>query len=92
MRDNKLTRRAFLAATTTTAAITAFGAKAQVNTARVVPRKLSPNEKMNVAGIGVGGKGAGDIMSCRRENIVALCDPDLKRAEEAFYRIPEAKQ
>lgn len=91
MNKNTLTRRAFLAVTTTTALTGRAWAKAP-NTARVVPRKLSPNEKINVAGIGVGGKGTHDIMSYRRENIVALCDVDLKRGEEAFVKIPEAKQ
>ncbi len=90
MSKHELTRRAFLAAATTTAAA-AVGC-ARVNTATVVPGKHSPNEKINVAGIGVGGKGLGDIMSCRRENVVALCDPDKERAGEAFYRLPKAQQ
>ncbi|MBP8131487.1 MAG: Gfo/Idh/MocA family oxidoreductase [Candidatus Hydrogenedentes bacterium] len=86
----KLSRRAFLAATTTTAA--AAFIPLRVNTAQVVPGKLSPNEKMRIAGIGVGGKGLNDIMSCRRENVVALCDVDWKNAEEAFYRLKDAKK
>ena len=90
MNEKQWTRRAFLAATTTTAAAVITGCK--TNTAKVVPRKLSPNEKINVAGIGAGGKGLGDIMSCRHENVVALCDPDWKRAEEAFYKLPNARQ
>jgi len=96
MGDSKITRRAFLAAATTTAVLTAsgraFGEKP--NTARVVPRKLSPNEKMNVAAIGAGGKGQSDILSCKRENIVALCDVDWDRAAETAYRLekdPENK-
>ncbi|HNT87710.1 MAG TPA: Gfo/Idh/MocA family oxidoreductase, partial [Candidatus Hydrogenedentes bacterium] len=87
---DQLSRRAFLAATTTTAA--AAFLPLRLNTAQVIPGKLSPNEKMRIAGIGVGGKGLGDIMSCRRENIVALCDPDWERAGEAFYRLKDAKQ
>ena len=51
MDPHRLTRRAFLAAATTTALA---AAAPRVNAARVVPRKLSPNEKMNIAGIGVG--------------------------------------
>ncbi len=90
MDKSTLTRRAFLAATTTSAAV-AVGC-ARVNDAKVVPGKVSPNEKINVAGIGVGGKGMGDISSCRHENIVALCDPDRDRAAEAFYRYANAKQ
>lgn len=87
MSTQEITRRAFLTATTTTAAVVAGCA---TNTAKVVPGKISPNEKINCAGIGVGGKGMGDISSCRRENIVALCDPDSERAAEAFYRYPDA--
>jgi predicted dehydrogenase len=90
MKQSDLTRRAFLAATTTSVALTPFVARA--NDAKVIPRKLSPNEKLNVAGIGVGGKGLSDIMNCRKENIVAMCDVDWKRAGEAFYRAPKAKQ
>ena len=91
MKTNEMTRRAFLAATTTTAAVL-YSARAQVNTARVVPRKLSPNEKMNIAGIGAGGKGLVDIMGCKDENIVAVCDVDWERGGEAAYRFPEAKK
>jgi len=92
MKYDRLSRRAFLAATTTTAV---WGAMAQApNTAQVVPRKLSPNEKLNVAAIGAGGKGTSDIMSCKKlgENVVALCDVDWERAGESFYRNPDAKK
>ncbi|MCC6698782.1 MAG: Gfo/Idh/MocA family oxidoreductase [Candidatus Hydrogenedentes bacterium] len=92
MSDISLTRRAFLAATTTTATLTFTGAAAAPNTAEVVPGKVSPNEKLNVAAIGSGGKGLGDIMACKDENVVALCDVDWKRAEEATFRLPNAKR
>lgn len=90
MKHSKLTRRAFLAATTTTAAGLVFPVR--VNAAKVVPRKISPNEKLNIAGIGAGGKGRDDLFSCRKENIVALCDVDQKRAGEAFAYFDKAKQ
>ena len=92
MSKNTITRRAFLAVTTTTALTAWAQGGVKPNTARVVPRKLSPNERLNVAGIGVGGKGTGDIMSCTGENVVALCDADHKRAGESFYRLKKAKQ
>src|SRR2546429_3390630 len=45
----------------------------------------SPNEKLNIASIGAGGKAASDIRGCAQtENIVALCDVDEKRAEKTF--------
>lgn len=50
----------------------------------------SPNEKLNVAAIGSGGKGHSDIMGCTSENIVALCDVDEKRAERAFKMFDKA--
>jgi predicted dehydrogenase len=48
----------------------------------------SPNEKLNFAGIGAGGKGYTDITSCASENLVALVDPDEKRAERTFKLYP----
>jgi predicted dehydrogenase len=106
MSDNKWTRRAFLTATTLSVTTAAFagagkkdcccksggGFKKFINTAKVVPRKISPNEKVNVAGIGVGGMGRGDIMGCTSENVVALCDVDWKQAEETFFKLPNAKK
>ncbi len=48
----------------------------------------SPNEKLNIAAIGSGGKGYSDINGCLTENIVALTDPDDKRAERTFAQFP----
>ena len=94
MTDSKFTRRAFLAATTTSAILAGCATKSGVrmNTARVIPRKLSPNEKLNIAGIGVGGMGSGDIMNCKDENIVALCDVDWEKAAETFHHLPDPKK
>jgi hypothetical protein len=50
----------------------------------------SPNEKLNIAAIGSGGKGHSDIQGCLSENIVALCDVDEKRAERAFKQFEKA--
>ena len=50
------------------------------------------NNKLNVAGIGVGGRGAADINGAASENIVALCDIDEKHAAQTFERYPEAKR
>lgn len=49
----------------------------------------SPNEKLNIAAIGAGGKGYSDLMGCAGENIVALTDPDDKRAERTFKLFPQ---
>jgi predicted dehydrogenase len=49
----------------------------------------SPNEKMNLAAIGAGGKGNSDIKGvCATENLVAMADPDEKRAARTFNDFP----
>src|SRR4030042_75490 len=56
-------------------------------------RGTQANEKLNVAGIGVGGRGAADVNGVgETENIVALCDVDEKHAAETFERHPQAKR
>lgn len=40
------------------------------------PAYVAPSDKINIAGIGVGGKGRTDIRSVAHENIYALCDID----------------
>ena len=55
-------------------------------------RGTEANEKLNVAGIGVGGRGAADVNGAASENIVALCDVDEKHAAQTFERYPEAKR
>ena len=51
------------------------------------------NGKLNVAGIGVGGQGRGDldnIAGCGA-NIVGLCDVDQQRAGDVYQKYPAAK-
>jgi hypothetical protein len=52
------------------------------------------NSKLNVAGIGVGGQGRGDldnIAGCG-SNVVALCDVDDSRAGDVFKKYPQARK
>ncbi len=51
-----------------------------------------PSRKLNIAGIGVGGQGAGDLNNLMSENIVALCDVDWNRAAGTFKKFPDAKK
>lgn len=55
------------------------------------PRHLAPSEKMNVAGVGVGGMGAGNLRQLETENIVALCDVDPDYASKCLKRYPNAR-
>jgi hypothetical protein len=50
----------------------------------------SPNEKLNIASIGAGGKASSDIDGCSSENIVALCDVDDKSATRSFSKYEKA--
>jgi predicted dehydrogenase len=49
----------------------------------------SPNEKLNIASIGAGGKATSDIQACAAtENIVSLCDVDERRAQKVYDAYP----
>jgi predicted dehydrogenase len=52
----------------------------------------APSEKLNIAGIGVGGQGGADINEMQTENIVALCDVDWAHAGGIFQKYPNAKK
>jgi len=51
----------------------------------------APSNKLNIAGIGVGGQGGGNLRQCKNENIVALCDVDTKYAAKTIRMYPNAK-
>ena len=55
---------------------------------------LAPSERVNLAGIGAGGMGGGDIATHARNgaNIVALCDVDDVRAAGSFQAFPKARR
>ncbi|HVM86748.1 MAG TPA: hypothetical protein VMT76_01080, partial [Puia sp.] len=66
----------------------------------IVPRHvlgrgfIAPSDKLNIAGIGAGGKGGDDLRqfsTSPKANIVALCDVDDNRAAESRKRFPKAK-
>ena len=53
--------------------------------------KPPASEKLNIAGIGVGGQGGRDLREMESENIVALCDVDWKYAARTFKRYPKVE-
>ncbi len=64
----------------------------------IVPRHVlggagyvAPSSKLNIAGIGVGGMGTGDVKSVSGENIVALCDVDQDALAKNAKLYPKAK-
>jgi len=87
-KDEKISRRDFLGSAAAAAA--AF---------TIVPRHVlggtgnnPPSEKLNIAGIGVGGRGANVLEGLESQNIVALCDVDWHHAAGTFRRYPEARK
>ncbi len=88
MSETHFSRRQFLrgAALTTTSFLIVPGSVLGLNGA------TSANERLNVAGIGIGGQGGSDIDQMKSENIVALCDVDKDHAGHMFKQYPQAKQ
>jgi len=81
MESTRVTRRKFLASAGAFAGFT------------IVPSRIfaqPPSNKLNIAGIGVGGRGAGDLHEVRSENIVAICDVDWRLAGRTFDKYPKA--
>jgi predicted dehydrogenase len=85
---NHQTRRSFI--TRTTAGIAAVS---------IVPSSVlglngatPPSERLNMAGIGVGGQGAWNLDNLKKENIVALCDVDSARAAATFTKFPNTRR
>jgi len=81
-----MSRRGFLSGTAAATAIT------------IIPRHVlgapgqpSANNKLNVAGVGTGGMGSGDVRRVPTENIVAICDVDAGRAANAARPFPGVK-
>lgn len=88
--DKKISRREFLGGTAMAGA--AF---------TIVPRHVlggpgntAPSDKLNVAGVGIGGMGKNNLekVADKGENIVALCDVDEEYAEDVFELYPKAKK
>jgi hypothetical protein len=54
---------------------------------------IPPSQKLNIAGIGVGAMGSGDVASCAQagENIAALCDPDRNHLADNAKKYPSTK-
>jgi predicted dehydrogenase len=92
MKKTHLTRRTFLAESATAATATVATAMFVPRHAVAGSRTLAPNEKLNVAGIGIGGMGGHNLSMCADENIMALCDVDSKLAGGVFARYPKAKR
>jgi len=78
----RFSRREFIKTTAASSAILGFPA---------ITRSKSPNGKLNVGLIGVGGRGRSHVNACRYEDIVALCDVNANSLKGALKTAPEAR-
>lgn len=83
MLDPRMTRRAFLETSAVAAGALVFPFEW---------KSASPNDRLNVACVGVGGRGRAAVDAMAGENVVALCDVDDEMAKGAFEAVPDAKR
>ena len=83
----RVNRRQFLRITAMAGAAASAGA---CGAPAAIPSR-SPNEKLNIAGVGVAGRAAGDLAGVAGENIVAICDVDENRLAAASKKYTGAK-
>ena len=79
-----MTRRTFLGQGLST------GTGLMVLRSGILQAGASPNEKLNIAVIGVGGRGGANLNGVSSENIVALCDLNAKNLAAAAKKFPKA--
>ena len=84
--NTKMNRRDAIKATAAISAGLYLGTQTQSNFAN------SANEKINIACIGVGGRGFSNVNGCSKENLVAFCDVDENRAGKAYEKFPGVPQ
>jgi hypothetical protein len=86
--ENSVSRRRFLG----TAAAAAAGFTVVPSNVIAGLGHTPPSDKLNIAGIGVGGMGRRNLLNMKSENIVALCDVDWKYSQQVFSDFPNAKK
>ena len=79
MKIPHLTRRDFIKTTSLASAALAFPS---------ILRSQSPNNKLNIALCGVGGRGWDAVQGLKSENFVAFCDVDDARAAKTYDEFP----
>ena len=91
MSKKKLSRRKFLK----NSAVLGSGIMIVPRSVLGGPGYIAPSDQINVAGIGVGGRGAAIIENASKVkgvNIISLCDVDFKRAGDTFKKFEAATQ
>ncbi|MCP9611685.1 Gfo/Idh/MocA family protein [Coprobacter tertius] len=53
---------------------------------------VPPSDKLNIIGVGIGGRGAHVLRGMKSQNIIGLCDVDWKYSSNVFKEYPNAKR
>src|SRR5438270_6206052 len=89
--DNRFSRRYFFYGTLLAGAVPTGGFGSSPSLSGMGYK--SPNEKLNVAGVGVGVRGPAILVGCAAtEHIVALCDVDEEVYSHGFSQNPNANK
>lgn len=55
-------------------------------------KSRSANDQLNIACIGIGGRGAQNVGGLKQENLVAFCDVDEQRAGKTYEKYPQVQR
>ena len=53
------------------------------------PRHIAPSDRVNIAGVGVGGMGRANMQALSGMNLVAMCDVDWSYVDTRYADIPK---
>src|SRR6187549_902214 len=53
------------------------------------PRHIAPSDRVNIAGVGVGGMGRANMQALSGMNLVAMCDVDWSYVDARYADIPK---
>ena len=86
--NNKISRRSFIGNT----AMAAAGLTILPSNVVSGLGHRAPSDRLNIVGVGVGGRGAAILRALESENITGLCDVDWRYSKPVFDRYPNAKK
>ncbi|MGH7956914.1 MAG: Gfo/Idh/MocA family protein [Opitutaceae bacterium] len=86
MSPSPISRRSFLKSASVASAVASFPSVLRSQPAGAAK---SPSHRLNIALIGVGGRGRAAVTDLKNENYVAFCDVDEVRAAQTFKDYPD---